>query len=249
MHHLFISDVHIGAFDERKEIRIENDLISLINYCEINSIRLHVLGDLFDYWMEYPDYVPPLGKHILARFKKYHNIIGRTLFVTGNHDYWTLGAFEEHGFDVISDQTMMKLGNRSCFLMHGDGIADNDFNMPRPLLNRVLRHPLFVSVFRSVFSGKNANLVMKWFSGYTRDPSDENPQTINRWAGQLISQHDFDVVISGHDHVPRTETFSDGIYINCGAFHKNYTLAEYKNEELKLVTWDSDLNKLLPFKR
>lgn len=248
MHHLFISDVHIGAFEENKEKQIEKDLISLIDYCEKNSILLHVLGDLFDYWMEYPDYTPSLGRNILTRFKTYHQNVGRTFFLTGNHDYWTLGAFEEHGFDVESDQAVIAINNSSVFLMHGDGIADTLYNMPRPLLNRFLRNHFFITLFRSALSGKRANSVMKWFSEYTRNPLGGNPDTLNKWAHQLISEYKFDVVISGHDHIARKETFSDGIYINCGAFHKNYTLAEYKNNEPELVIWNSHQNKLLPFK-
>jgi len=247
MHHLFISDVHLGAFEDQKEQQIEEDLLSLIDYCEKHAILLHVLGDLFDYWMEYPNYIPPLGKKILARFSRYHKKIGSTLFVTGNHDYWTLGAFEDNGFDVKNNETTITLHNRSVFLMHGDGIADEVYDLPRPLLNRILRHPWFVTFFRSFFSGKGANSVMKWFSEYTRDPLDESPEKLNEWAFKLISKHGFDVVISGHDHIARTETFSDGIYINCGAFHKTYTLAEYKNKEFKLVTWNSHQKELLPF--
>ncbi|HMB41551.1 MAG TPA: UDP-2,3-diacylglucosamine diphosphatase [Balneolaceae bacterium] len=249
MHHLFISDVHFGAFEEQKQLQIEKDLFSLIDYCEKHSILLHVLGDLFDYWMEFPNYIPPLGKNILARFGRYHNKVGPTLYVTGNHDFWTVGAFEDIGFDVKKNETTITLGKRSVFLMHGDGIEDKRFKMPRPLLNRVLRHPRFVTFFQAVFSGSGANAVMKRFSEFTRDPMDENPEKLNGWAHKLISEHHFDVVITGHDHVERTETFSGGIYINCGAFHKKYTLAEYKNEEFKLVRWNSHQKKLLPFKR
>jgi|SRR6056297_852512 len=249
MHHLFISDVHFGAFEEQKQLQIEKDLFSLIDYCEKHSILLHVLGDLFDYWMEFPNYIPPLGKNILARFGRYHNKVGPTLYVTGNHDFWTVGAFEDIGFDVKKNETTITLGKRSVFLMHGDGIEDKRFKMPRPLLNRVLRHPRFVTFFQAVFSGSGANAVMKRFSEFTRDPMDENPEKLNGWAHKLISEHHFDVVITGHDHVERRETFSGGIYINCGAFHKKYTLAEYKNEEFKLVRWNSHQKKLLPFKR
>ena len=247
MHHLFISDVHFGAFEKNKELQIERDIISLIDYCEKHTIKLHVLGDLFDYWMEFSDYTPPLGKNILSRFNSYHNNIGPTFFVTGNHDYWTLGAFEEIGFEVKNNESAIAIGNRSVFMMHGDGVEEKIYNMPRPMLNRILRHPLFVTLFRTVFSGKTANSVMKWFSEYTRNPSDESTKKLNDWACKLISEHEFDVVISGHDHIARTETFSDGIYINCGAFHKTYTLAEYKNEEFKLVKWNSHQKKILPF--
>jgi len=249
MHHLFISDVHFGAFDEQKQDRLENDVLSLINYCEKYDIQLHVLGDLFDYWMEFPDYIPPLGERILARFETYHKKVGTTLFVTGNHDFWTLGHFEKNGFTVCKDFYKITLDDRSLFLMHGDGLADRAFGMQPPLLNRLLRNPGFVSVYQRIFAGATANAVMKWFSEFTRNPSNHNPKKLNKWAKKLISEHGEDVVISGHDHIARTETFSDGLYINTGAFHKDYTLAEYKNGQFQLVMWNSNQKELLPFKR
>ena len=54
---IFISDVHLGAFDKAKEAEVENDLITLINYCCAHKIKIYILGDLFDYWMEYPMYL------------------------------------------------------------------------------------------------------------------------------------------------------------------------------------------------
>ncbi len=249
MHHLFISDVHFGAFDEEKQDRLENDILQLIDYCEKNNILVHVLGDLFDYWMELPNYIPPLGKEILSRFQIYHTKVGKTLFVTGNHDFWTLSYFEKSGFSICRDFKKITLGDYSVFLMHGDGLEDMVYGMQRPLLNRVLRNPRFVSVYQRIFSGEKANAVMKWFSEFTRDPSDESPEKLNRWAAKLISEHGEDVVISGHDHIARTETFSDGLYINTGPFYKDYTLAEYKNGQFKLVIWDSHQKELLPFKR
>lgn len=249
MHHLFISDVHLGAFEKEKRQEVIQDMIALIDYCEERTIKLHILGDLFDYWMEFPNYTPPLGKTILTRFKSYHEKIGATFFITGNHDCWTTGVFKEKGFNVKRNEAILSLDHRSVFLMHGDGISNKKYNMPRPMLNRVLRHPLFIALFQSLFSGKSANLIMKWFSAYTRDPSEESPDKLNRWARKLIIDYHFDVVITGHDHIARRETFSDGIYINCGAFHTNKTLAEYKNNEFRLVTWNSQLEKLLPYKR
>jgi UDP-2,3-diacylglucosamine pyrophosphatase LpxH len=247
MHHLFISDVHLGAFDKNKDQQLEGDIISLIDYCESHKIHLHVLGDLFDYWMEFPNYIPPLGNNILKRFKNYHANIGHTYYITGNHDCWTIGAFKKNGFIVRKNEAIFTFDRHSVFLMHGDGVENKTYNMPRPLLNKILRHPWFVASFQYFLSGKRANSLMKWFSDFTRDPADENPEKLNGWARNLITDHNFDVVIFGHDHIARTETFSKGIYINCGAFHKNNTLAEYKNNEFNLVTWNSHLNRLHPF--
>lgn len=56
---LFISDVHLGAFDKATEKEIEDELIALINHCCEQKIKIYILGDLFDYWMEYPKKIHP----------------------------------------------------------------------------------------------------------------------------------------------------------------------------------------------
>ena len=62
--HLFISDIHIGAFNNSVEEQIENDLIDLVNYAIDRNAQIYILGDLFDYWMEFTNskYIPPLEK-------------------------------------------------------------------------------------------------------------------------------------------------------------------------------------------
>ncbi|NIU01308.1 MAG: hypothetical protein GWN62_08805, partial [Aliifodinibius sp.] len=98
---LFISDVHLGGFSDNKNERIESELIQLINYCQRNDIHLAVLGDLFDYWMEYPDFVPNLGRKLLDRFESFNKELGPTLYITGNHDNWTRNHLEDRGFYLI----------------------------------------------------------------------------------------------------------------------------------------------------
>src|SRR6056297_1821810 len=68
MSHLFLSDVHIGAFEEDVDRIIRRDLISLIEYCALQNIQIHILGDLFDYWMEYPEWHPSLGSNVPYEF-------------------------------------------------------------------------------------------------------------------------------------------------------------------------------------
>lgn len=239
MHHLFISDVHFGAFSCNKQHEIENSLVTLIEFCEENSIYLHVLGDLFDYWMEFENYIPDLGFRILERFEAYHQKMGKTLFITGNHDYWTLGYFENKGFEVHHEYALYKLDGNRVFLAHGDGISEKKYHLSRPLMNKLLRNKNFVALYRSLFSGKRANYIMKRFSDFTRDPYDLDPEKLNNWAKKLIKKYNFDAVISGHDHVPRIETFYGHCYINTGAFHNNFTLAQYNNGKFGLVNWNS----------
>jgi len=242
---LFLSDVHLGALSESENRILEEEIIQIIQYCTSNEYRIHILGDLFDYWMEFPDYIPPLGKRLLSHFTKFHQINSSGLYVTGNHDYWTHDQFSKCGFDVEHEYRLLKIENLSLFLTHGDGISDPKYNLPRPLLHRILRNHKFVRLFQTLFTGSTGNHIMKSFSELTRDNRNLNTERLTKWAQNTIDKYSFDYIITGHDHVPRKETFSTGSYINTGAFYLHKSAALYNNGKVDLVRWD---NKQMIFK-
>jgi len=239
MQHIFLSDVHLGALRPDQNKKLENELIELIRHCSENGIKIHVLGDLFDYWMEFPEYTPPLGNKLFAQFRRHHKTNKKSTFITGNHDCWTRNHFEESGFNVVQESAVLDIDGATVLMLHGDGLADKSMNFPRPVLNRVLRNSTFVSAFQSIFSGETGNHLMKTFSELTRDEHDLDPNRISRWANEVLKNHVYDYIISGHDHIPRIETFSGGTYINAGAYYLYKTVVLYNNEQFKLVIWNS----------
>ena len=68
---IFISDIHLGAFTQEINSKVEQDLIRLIRYCTEHGIKINILGDLFDYWMKFPEknFVPALGSEVLKEFE------------------------------------------------------------------------------------------------------------------------------------------------------------------------------------
>lgn len=243
---LFLSDVHLGGFSPSRNESLEKELINLIDYAEENEYQLFVLGDLFDYWMEYPDHIPGLGREVLMRFKAYNRSFGPTLYITGNHDSWTNGYFSETGFDVERDFRILELPGKNVLLLHGDGLADGAFDYPRPLLHRLLRNSAFVSTYQTLFPPRAGLNIMKQFSkinrllrqNYTIAPE------LDRWAEETLEESDLDGIICGHDHQPRVRNFSFGTYLNLGTFYKHRTLAAYNNDEFNLVVWSDEKQQL-----
>ncbi|MEQ8525399.1 metallophosphoesterase [Gracilimonas sp.] len=247
--HVFISDVHLGAFSSETNKQIEQDLIALIQFCEEKHIKIHILGDLFDYWMEYPEkgFVPDLGKNVLDAFEDYNKNVSPALFITGNHDNWTFGHFEERGFELESNFRLVEINEKRFLLMHGDGVAANKIDFPRAAFHRLLRNPTFVSTYQKILSPETGLATMKMFSSLTRRRNNHNPEPLNRQAKKIFERHNLDFIISGHDHVPRVETFSRGDYINLGTFFNHRTLALYNKDGMQLVKWKAASKFFLPF--
>ncbi len=242
MDHLFLSDVHLGAFSEEAEQKTEQSLLSLIDHCIHHQIQIHILGDLFDYWMEYPGYIPEHGQNVLSAFSEYNRRVGPATYITGNHDNWTRGHFQDLGFNVYADFKQLNLNGHRLFLHHGDGLLDPDRGMNRPMLHRILRDPHFIDLYQTLLPPKTGLAIMKWFSDVSRRRSLYEPERLNGWSRTFLKQNEIDTVISGHDHIPRVETFSFGTYINLGTFFRDRTVALYTNPGFKLVVWD-DLNQ------
>ncbi len=247
--HVFISDVHLGAFSSETNKRIEQDLIALIHFCKQEQIKMYILGDLFDYWMEYPEkgFVPDLGKNVLNAFEEYNKMVAPALYITGNHDNWTFGHFEERGFEIEPNFRLLELNDKRFLLMHGDGVAANKIDFPRAAFHRLLRNPAFVSTYQKILSPEAGLATMKMFSSITRRRNNHNPEPLNRQAKKIFGRHNLDFIISGHDHVPRVETFSRGDYINLGTFFNHRTMALYNKDGMQLVKWKAASENFLPF--
>lgn len=245
--HIFLSDVHYGAFVEKINNEIQRDLIDLIGFCIDNNIKLHILGDFFDYWMEYPNHYPELGAEILDMLRTYMASNGSILYITGNHDNWTKDYLSDIGFDIESEYRILTIGQYSVFLLHGDGLKDSRFKLPRPWFHRILRNPLFVRLYQTILRPSKGIRLMKWFSDYNRARPQFNPDRLTDWAKEFLSKNDVNFVISGHDHFPRVETYYSGSYINCGTFYSHRSMVQYTNGHFELVKWDSINKQTTPF--
>lgn len=246
MEQIFFSDVHLGAFSRKKNSLLENEIITLVRYCKKHSIQIHILGDLFDYWMECPDFIPELGKKLLDEFEQYNKNL-RATFITGNHDYWTISHFSDRGFAVHSEELILSFGDKKILLFHGDGLANKNFGLPRPRLNHFLRNHLFVKAYQQIFSGKTANTIMKKFSDFTRDHENFSPERLSLWSKSFFKHNQMDYIITGHDHVPRVETFEYGTYLNCGAFYRDQTVVRYTNNRFEIVVWNGNRQMFEPY--
>lgn len=246
---LFISDAHLGGFSQEENERIESEFIQLLNYCQRNDIRLAILGDLFDYWMEYPNFVPEVGQRLLDRFEDFNNALGPTLFITGNHDNWTLDHLTKRGFYVDHEYYIFAVNGDTIMTLHGDGLTDYSYNLERPLMHQILRNKYFIKLYRSLLPPQQGIRLMKYFSRLTRrfDEGPQKAQKLNEWANQQLENSETDIILCGHDHIPRRKQFAFGTYINLGTFCHHRTMAYYNNDGISLVCWEPDMQSLNQF--
>lgn len=249
---LFLSDVHLGGFSGEANRKLEQDVIRLVAWCENNKLPIIILGDFFDYWMEYPDRVPPVGQKLLEHFRNYHRKNNlSTLYVTGNHDNWTSGYLESFGFDIEHEYRIIATPAGNTLVFHGDGFRDPAMNFPRPLLHRLLRNSYFVSIYQTLLPPRLGWKLMKMYSKTGKKESD-HPESLkmrahlNTWARDRVrSEPELQAVIFGHHHHPFIENVDGKTSMNCGSFALERTAGLYTNENFQIVIWDGNKNKLV----
>ncbi|MDI6400461.1 metallophosphoesterase family protein [Balneolaceae bacterium ANBcel3] len=246
--YLFLSDVHLGAFDDSKNNQLEDDLVQLIDFCEKNHVRPVVLGDFFDFWMEYKGFRPALGTRILGRFAEFHKKTGNnTLFITGNHDNWTLndGVLKQTGFDLEHEYRIMDINNSKVMVFHGDGFKKSEMKYPRPMFHRILRNPIFTSIYRALLSPTRGLAIMAAFSKHSRKKSNAEDTSnsclrLNRWVDEYSKENStISAYLYGHTHHAEIRQNFRAVMVNCGYFGKDRTACLYTNHRFELVYWNS----------
>lgn len=244
---LFLSDLHLGGFADDINEQLEDIFAGLINTVLKEQAQLVILGDLLDYYMQYGSDVPEYARGIFLHLEKFNRSSPyRSIYITGNHDNWDEGYLQSIGFDVEHEYKIMELDGKKVLLAHGDGLSDPALMFPRPIFHRLLRNPYFVKVYRSITTPESGNRIMKKFSQLNRHFSTEKESDTNRidkWAEFILKSGIADVVICGHHHHIRFINYNEGLYINTGAFFRQFCCAKYTNSMFQLVKWDNNNKK------
>jgi UDP-2,3-diacylglucosamine hydrolase len=248
---LIISDVHLGGFDSLRNLELMHTFSEIVDYCILNNHVLVINGDLLDYYMQYPDFIPEVAQQAFTVLQSYvKQSATPPIYITGNHDNWDDGYIEKIGCETIHEEKLLTIDGKKVFIAHGDGLNNPSYKLPRPSMHRMLRNKRFVRYFKFFTTGPLGNQLMKWFSMINRWLSADNKKTIRRidtWAESMLCRDDIDVIVAAHHHNTRFTKFDKKLYINTGCFFKDKTAALYTNGDFRLVKWDMHQRTFIPF--
>lgn len=186
--------------------------------------HLILMGDLFDFWFEYPSVIP--RKHFVTA-AKLQEVRARGIpitFVGGNHDRWGGSFFtRDLGIAFFAGEAEIDLGAHRAFLAHGDGLTEQHWS--GKVMHRFTRNPLALAAFRLLHPTIGfwiADLFSRHLADNTKDHAvlDRAAAAQRRWAAELLERRpEVDFVIMAHTHRPAVERQPDGrSYLNPGAF-------------------------------
>ena len=169
----FLSDAHLGSLAIGRCWAQQKKLINLLEEMSKDAVSIYMLGDMFDFWMEYfirdksKRQYAPLMKEIRKLTKKGINVH----FFTGNHDMWTFGGLAKMtGADVqYTPCTIVRYGKR-VYLAHGDGLLPTDWEEHYP--SRVRKKILKFQRLRKIFQNPTLQFLFRCL-----------PPAIGNWIG------------------------------------------------------------------
>jgi UDP-2,3-diacylglucosamine hydrolase len=238
----FISDAHLGANAADAQER-EARLIDFFESITHKASQLFIMGDLFDFWIEYTHAIRPDYFNILYEFRRLIKHGVEIHYVAGNHDF-ALGEFLSQKIGMIIHPCgwlNLNLQGKSLYLSHGDGLMPSDHGYR--VLKKILRNPLCQRIYKLIHPDWGIPMA-EWFSRTSRDQAGNRPleselKAYRRIAENLLKKR-YDIVVFGHTHYPEMRTWNGRIYCNTGDWIRYFTYAEMKNGEICLKKFGSD---------
>lgn len=234
----FISDVHLGYGPKEDNVLKENILLHFLDYIKADAKELFIVGDLFDYWMEYKHVVP---KGYYRLFAKIAELVSQGIkinYLAGNHDFWRGTYFkEEFDIDIVFDEIIREIDGRKFFIHHGDGMAYKDTGYK--ILKKIMRNRFAQFMYAKLHPDWGLGLA-KQSSHSSRMHTGQKDYTKHdglRDFGELKIKEGFDFVIMGHRHRPLRVDYPTGTYINTGDWIDNFTYVVYKDKKIELISY------------
>ncbi|MCR5050296.1 MAG: UDP-2,3-diacylglucosamine diphosphatase [Paludibacteraceae bacterium] len=152
----FLSDAHLGSLAIERGWAHQKRLIELLEEMSKDAVSIYMLGDMFDFWMEY--YTHDKAKHQFSPFfKELRKLTKKGIhvhFFTGNHDLWTYGGIEQmSGCQIHYNACDISRYGKSLHLSHGDGVLPSNWETlyPKPVVRKIKRFIRLRNIFRSPF--------------------------------------------------------------------------------------------------
>ena len=126
----FISDAHLGSLAIERSWAHQKKLINMLEMMSKDAVSIYMLGDMFDFWMEY--FIRDHDKRQYSPFfKELRKLSKQGIHIhmfTGNHDLWTYGGLSQMtGADVQYAPCSIQRYGKSIYLAHGDGLLPSNW--------------------------------------------------------------------------------------------------------------------------
>ena len=235
----FISDAHLGVNPPLSVPNREQALVRFMESIKGKASHLVIVGDLFEFWYEYNDYVCRNHMDLFFAMRELVKSGCEVHLLQGNHDF-AYGDFFPKSLGVLTHKELkLDIQGKKVYFRHGDGVAKSDFGYR--LFRRVLDFPLNRFLFRQLhpdwgmalarFVGRNSRKV-----GESRIIKMEE---YLHWANRMLEKTGCSYCILGHHHISGIWNVEKGIVASAGDWMKKLTYLRMEAGELDIQNFEA----------
>lgn len=236
----FASDAHFGAgrpADQSARVQRFSRWIAGLD----DASHLYLLGDVFDFWYDYPTFMPKLHMEVLYALRRAMDRGVEVFFVGGNHDAWAESFFEQTlGVPVLESGAVVEHQGRRLRLHHGDGLLGDETSYK--IFRAFVRHPIPIFLGKCIHPELLHGFAM-WLSrrsrAMDRDTAAEIIAFMRRY-GESHSHADVDHLVIGHVHTPVQLPFEGWTMTCLGDWIGHFTAGRLHEGRLSLVKVDDE---------
>ena len=202
----FASDIHLGAGDAATARATEQRFFAWLSDIERDAEAVFLVGDIFDFWIEYRQVVPKGFVRLLGKLAQMSDKGIRIVFFTGNHDMWITDYLtRECGIEIHTEPMLTELAGKKLFIAHGDNMNIKGQPMLR-LMNTLFRSHTARTLFSWLVHPDLAMSFGHWWSGSSRKSHGRESDhkylvPLIEYADRYAATHEVDYFVFGHMHI------------------------------------------------
>jgi len=223
----FAGDCHFESRPDTVRVRLFFEFLRGVGEGDV----LVLLGDIFDFWFEYPGMLQEAHVPVLCAFRELSER-AEIFYIPGNHDIWAGNALESFGPSVRKEGVMFDLKGKKLLAVHGDMIGRRN-----SLGRLILGNPFLTWLYARIHPDIGVPLA-SWVSRLSRVKSSrmEFPPEVTAWMLREMPD-DLACLVAGHFHVPLVHKENGKTVACAGDWLTSFTYLVHEDGVLRLVSF------------
>lgn len=222
---IFISDTHFKYHNIDKNERVKRRIfLDFLESLE-NVETIYLLGDIFDFWFEHRNIIPPFYQDILSGLQSLRDRGINISIIGGNHDYW-LGSYfpDTLGIKVLPQLVTIDIQGHTITMTHGDMLIPGDYGYK--LLKSIIRSKPAVFLANLIPPGLLYSFASRFSStskSITSKATELSAKKMIAIAEESLFSWGNDIFIMGHIHYPYRERFGNKEFMILGDWEEHFS--------------------------
>ena len=201
----FVADLHLGPDTDPDGAR-ERAFVQFLHTLPPDIKGLYLLGDIFDFWVDYHDVVPRGNVRLLAALAGTAERMD-VWFFRGNHDWWLTDYFEkELGVHIVQEPyRILELNGVRVMVGHGDTLGAHD--LKSKMIFHLFRNKVCIALLKALHPRWVFAFARRWAAAsrrrHTPPPAFAAEATpVYRFVNEFGKGKGISLYLFGHWHSP-----------------------------------------------